>query len=307
MHHHHHEHGSGHGHAVTDYNRAFAIGVGLNLALVLGQAAFGFMTHSLALLADAGHNLSDVLGLVLAWGASLLAARRPTARRTYGLGRASILAALANGAFLLIACGAIGLEAIRRFQNPEPVADITVAWVAGAAVLINGATALMFMRGQEHDLNIRGAFLHMAADAGVSLAVVFAALGIHFTGRQWLDPAASLLVVAVIVLSTWSLLRDSVDLALDAVPRGIDIEAVRRCLLDLPGVTGLHDLHVWAMSTTENALTAHIVRRNPFDDERLYQAAYEELKRHFGIDHATLQLECDESCAACHLAPDDVI
>lgn len=306
-HHHHHEHGSGHSHGVTNYNRAFAIGIGLNIALVVGQAAFGFMSHSLALLADAGHNLSDVLGLILAWAASVLATRRPTARRTYGMGRASILAALANAAFLLVACGAIGLEAIRRFQNPEPVADVTVAWVAAAAVLINGATAMMFMRGQEDDLNIRGAFLHMAADAGVSLAVVFAALGIHFTGRQWLDPAASLLVVAVIVFSTWSLLKDSVDLAMDAVPRGIDIKAVRECLLELPGVTGLHDLHVWALSTTENALTAHVVRMDPAQDERLYQAAYDELKHHFGIDHATLQLECDDRCAICHLAPDDVV
>lgn len=306
MHHHHHEHGSGHSHGITDYNRAFAIGVALNLALIVGQTVYGFLAHSLALLADAGHNLSDVMGLLLAWGASVLATRPPTARRTYGMGRASILAALLNAGFLLVACGAIGWEAIRRFQNPEPIASVTVAWVAGAGVLINGATAMMFMRGHE-DLNIRGAFLHMAADAGVSLAVVFAAIGIHYTGMQWLDPAASLLVVVVILVSTWSLLRDSVDLAMDAVPRGIDVAAVRETLLGLPGVVGLHDLHIWAMSTTENALTAHLVRRDPSRDDILYRTAYDELKHHFGIDHATLQLECDADCELCHLAPEDVV
>jgi cobalt-zinc-cadmium efflux system protein len=258
-------------------------------------------------MADAGHNLSDVMGLVLAWAASRLATRRPTPRRTYGMGRASILAALVNAAVLLLACGAITLEALHRFQRPEPVAGTVVAWVAGVGILINGGSALLFLRGREHDINIHGAFLHMAADAGVSLAVLIAAVLIRYTGWLWLDPATSLAVVVVIIAATWSLLRESIDLALDAVPRGIDPEEVRDALRSLPGVSDVHDLQIWAMSTTEIALTAHLVCAGAVLDDALYRAAYDELREHFGIAHATLQLECVDACEFCHLAAQDVV
>jgi cobalt-zinc-cadmium efflux system protein len=307
MAHTHHHHRQGHSHAVGAYDRAFAIGIGLNVALVAGQAVYGALAHSLALMADAGHNLSDVMGLVLAWAASRLATRRPTPRRTYGMGRASILAALVNAAVLLLACGAITLEALHRFQRPEPVAGTVVAWVAGVGILINGGSALLFLRGREHDINIHGAFLHMAADAGVSLAVLIAAVVIRYTGWLWLDPATSLAVVVVIIAATWSLLRESIDLALDAVPRGIDPDEVRDALRSLPGVSDVHDLHIWAMSTTEIALTAHLVCAGAVLDDALYRAAYDELREHFGIAHATLQLECVDACEFCHLAAQDVV
>ncbi len=290
-----HAHGpGGHSHAPKDFGRAFAIGVGLNFAFVLAETAVGLWSGSLALLADAGHNLSDVLALLLAWGATILAKSAPTSRRTYGLRKATILASLANAVLLLVAVGVIASEAIHRFTEPAPIATLPVMIVAAIGVVINTATALMFMKGHE-DLNIRGAFLHMAADAAVSLAVVIGAGVIALTSLYWIDPALSLLIAAVIVIGTWSLLRDSVDLALDAAPKGMDVEAVRAWLLARPGVTEVHDLHIWAMSTTETALTAHVTRPLNDDGDAFLHATSEGLAAKFSIGHATLQVEVGES------------
>lgn len=248
-HDHDHDHGSarGHAHATKDFGKAFAIGITLNLAFVATEAVYGWLANSLALLADAGHNLSDVLGLVLAWGATVLVRRLPTKRRTYGLRRSSILASLINAVLLLLAVGAIAWEAIGRFRHPEPVAGGTVMAVAAVGIVINGITAWLFATGSKTDVNIRGAFLHMAADAAVSLGVVLAALAMLATGWHWLDPAVSLAIVVVITLGTWGLLRDSVNLAMDAVPAHIDPAAVEDFLANLPGVVAVHDLHIWAM------------------------------------------------------------
>jgi cobalt-zinc-cadmium efflux system protein len=286
--------------------RAFAIGVILNTAFVAAEVAAGLWTGSLALLADAGHNLSDVLSLLLAWGATILARRAPAGRRTYGLRKGTILASLANAILLLIAVGAIVSEAVRRLGTPAPIDSDIVMLTAGLGVLINGATAMLFMRGSHDDLNVRGAFLHMAADAGVSLAVVAGAFLMARTGILWIDPALSLIIAGVIVLGTWSLLRDSADLALDAAPRGIDVEAVRRYLAGLPGVEGVHDLHVWALSTTETAMTAHILRPANSDGDRFLHLACEGLEQRFRIGHATLQIETD-AAHACRLAPAEVV
>ncbi|WP_309646653.1 cation diffusion facilitator family transporter [Phenylobacterium sp.] len=298
-HDHGHDHG-GHSHAPKDFGRAFAIGVGLNFAFVLAEVAAGLWSGSLALLADAGHNMSDVLSLLLAWGATILAKSAPTARRTYGLRKATILASLANAVLLLVAVGVIASEAIHRFNSPAEIATAPVMIVAAIGVLINTATALMFMKGHE-DLNVRGAFLHMAADAGVSLAVVIGAGLIAVTGLLWIDPALSLLIAAVIVLGTWGLLRDSVDLALDAAPKGVDVEAVRVWLSGRPGVTDVHDLHIWAMSTTETALTAHVTRPVNDDGDDFLHATCEALAHRFGIGHATLQVEIGRA-EPCRLA-----
>lgn len=280
-----------HEHTAPDFNRAFVVGIGLNLGFVFLEAGLGLWANSLALLADAGHNLSDVLGLLLAWGASYLSTRLPTARRTYGLRRSSILAALLNTVVLLVAIGGIAWEAIQRLRNPEPVSGLVVVGVAIAGVIVNGATALLFMAGRKRDLNIRGAFLHMAADAGVSAGVVIAGLVIRLTGWQWIDPAASLLVVVVIAIATWGLFRESLDLALDAVPAGIDPAAVEAYLAGLPGITAVHDLHVWGMSTTEAALTAHLVKPDGQLDDCLLERVTEELHQRFHIGHVTIQLE----------------
>lgn len=280
-----------HDHGGRAFNRAFGVGVGLNLGFVLLEAGFGVWANSLALLSDAGHNLSDVLGLLLAWAASYLAGRPPTARRTYGLRRSSVLAALANAVLLLVAVGGIGWEAVRRFAHPEPVSGIAVVGVAAAGVVVNAVTALLFVAGREHDLNVRGAFLHMAADAGVSAAVVAAGLVIRFTGWAWVDPAASLLVVVVVAVGTWGLFRESLDLALDAVPEGIDPAAVEAYLAGLPGIAAVHHLHVWGMSTTEAALTVHLVKPDGRLDDALLARVAGELHTRFGIEHATIQLE----------------
>jgi cobalt-zinc-cadmium efflux system protein len=284
-------HTHAHSHAPTDFGRAFAIGTTLNLAFVAAELGFGIAANSLALVADAAHNFADVIGLLLAWGAFWLAGRKPTDTRTYGYRRASILAALANAALLLIAVGAIMLEAVRRLMNPESVASDLVMWVAAAGVVVNTATALLFMRGRTHDLNIRGAFLHMTADAAVSVGVVIAALAIGWTGYLWLDPAVSLVVAAVILATSWSLTRDSFNLALDAVPRGVDRPAVEAYLRGLPGVADVHHLHIWAMSTTETALTAHLVRPGGQLDDALLADATHGLAHRFNICHATLQVE----------------
>ena len=291
----------------TDHNRAFALGIVLNLGFVAVEAGYGFHANSLALLADAGHNLSDVLGLALAWGASILVMRDRTARRTYGFRRSSILAALANALFLLIAVGGIVWEAWQRLRTPEPIASGTVMIVAAIGIAINTATALLFLRGRAKDLNIRGAFLHMAADAAVSAGVVGAALAIQRTGAQWIDPVTGLVIAVVITVGTWGLLRDSVDLAMDAVPPGIDPTEVEAYLGALPGVTRVHDLHIWGMSTTHVALTAHLVRPSASNDDALLAQAGHDLHHRFGIEHVTLQVERDEAAASCAVAPEGSI
>ena len=296
-----------HSHAAGSFNRAFAIGVGLNISFVVIEMIYGVRANSLALVADAGHNLSDVLGLALAWVASVLARRRPTPRRTYGLRRSSVLAALANAVLLLVAIGAIAWEAVKRFANPAPVAAGTIILVAAVGIVINTVTALLFLRGRKGDLNIKGAFLHMVADAGVSAGVVLAGFAIGATGWSWLDPVISLVIVVVIFIGTWGLLRDSVNLAMDAVPEGIDEAAVRDYLASLPGVTEVHDLHIWGMSTTDVALTAHLVKPEVQDDDRLLLTIYHELHDRYGIQHATLQVERNRSGPTCALAPSHVV
>ncbi len=290
-HDHDHDHGHHHHHAPADHGRAFALAVALNVGFVVVEVVFGFFADSLALLADAGHNLGDVLGLLLAWGGAVLAGRAATTRRTYGLRRSSILAALANAVILLLAVGAIAAEAVQRLGGGATVAGGTVIAVALVGTVINTATALLFMSGRHHDLNIRGAFLHMAADAAVSVGVALSGALILLTGWQWLDPAVSLVIVLVIVVGAWGLLRESINLALDAVPAGIDAEAVMRYLAGLPSVVEVHDLHIWALSTTENALTAHLVRNVPACDDALLIRVERELHERFRIHHTTLQLE----------------
>lgn len=279
-----------HDHTPSVRGRAFAVAIALNVTLVAVQLIAGGLAGSIALIADAAHNLGDVLGLVLAWVATWLGTRRPTARRTYGLRRSSILASLVNALLLLVATGALSWEAIQRFSRPTPVAGGVMIAVAIVAVAVNGLSALLFVKGRG-DLNVRGAFLHLMADAGVSLGVALAGVGILLTGWLWLDPAVTLLIGAVIVFGTWRLLREALDLALDAVPQGIDPAEVERYLRALPGVTRVHDLHIWAMSTSETALTAHlVVPEETFGDDRL-AGACGELHRLFGIDHSTLQIE----------------
>jgi cobalt-zinc-cadmium efflux system protein len=294
-----HSHSHRHHHAPASYDRAFAVGVLLNVVFVGLEFTFGFFANSLALIADAGHNLSDVLGLLLAWGASVLARRLPTNKRTYGMRRASILAALGNAALLFIAVGSIAWEAIRRFANPAPVESGIVIAVAAVGIVINTITALMFMRGSKEDLNLRGAFLHMAADALVSLGVVISGALILLTNWLWLDPVTSLLIVAVIVWGTWGLAKESLELALDAVPRGINPNTVRQYLLALPGVNGVHDLHIWALSTTEPALTAHLVIEDLKASNQLIEKVQRDLHDKFGIEHTTLQLEHDTDTRTC--------
>jgi len=286
-----HGHSHGHSHAPASFGRAFAVGIGLNITFVAIEAGYGVFANSLALLADAGHNLSDVFGLVIAWAAVRLGSKPPSSRYTYGLGGSSILAALFNGIFLMLAAGAIAWQAVLRFADPQPVAGNTVMIVAGIGIAINTATALMFMRDRKSDINIRGAFLHMAADAAVSAGVVIAGLAIRTTGLSWIDPVTSLAIVAVIVWSTWGLLREAVAMSLNATPSGIDTAKVASHLTGLEGVDSVHDLHVWPMSTTETALTAHLVMGVPADRDRFFQDTTSKLHERFGIDHVTLQVE----------------
>ena len=306
MHGHSHDHGHDHSHAPKDFQLAFAIGTVLNVALVILQAAYGIIGNSMALLADAGHNLGDVFGLLLAWGASAAARKAPSLRYTYGFRSSSILAALANAIILLIAVGAIALEAIQRFNSPEPVAATSVMIVAAIAILVNGGTALLFMKGQGDDLNIRGAFLHMAADAATSLGVLLSAYLILKTGWMWVDPLVSLIISAIIVWGTWGLLRQSFDLALHAVPASIDPAEVRTLLASLDGVERIHDLHIWAMSTTETALTCHLVMPGGHPGDAFLARATDALHDKFQIAHSTLQIECGDA-DACTLAPDTVV
>lgn len=308
-HDHGHRHGSGghsHSHAPKDFGRAFLIGIVLNTAFVIVEAVFGLMSGSMALLADAGHNLSDVLGLGVAWAAALAMKRKPTARMTYGLRNGSILAALINGVLTLVAAGAIGIEAIQRLAAPEPVGTITIMAVAAIGAIINAVTAVLFAGGRATDLNIRGAYLHMAADAAVSIGVVVSGLLIMLTGYLWLDPATSLVIVAVIIYSAWGLLRESTAMSFAAVPHAIDPVAVRSFLVTRPGVASLHDLHIWPLSTTETALTAHLVMPEGHPGDAFLQDAAHELQHRFGIGHATLQIEVTLA-NGCRLEPDDIV
>ncbi len=289
-----------HHHASPDYNRAFAAGVVLNVVFVVIEAFYGVISDSLALLTDAGHNLSDVLGLLLAWGAVILAKKRPSIRRTYGFSRATIIASLFSGLLLMGAVGAIGWEAANRLMEPPEPAGKTMMIVAAIGVLVNTVTALFFLSGKDHDLNIRGAFLHMAADAVVSLGVVASGALIMFYGLNWIDPVISLVIAAVIFLSTWGLLRDSLNLAVDAVPRSVDPDAVRDYLSGLPGVVHMHDLHIWPMSTTDTAMTAHLVMNTLPDSDHFLNEVAQRLSDSYSINHATIQLERQDSEIVCH-------
>lgn len=302
-------HGHSHSHsAPKNFNKAFAIGIFLNLGFVIVEAGYGFVAKSLALVADAGHNLSDVVGLILAWAAVWLSQRKPTNRFTYGLRRSSILSALLNAVLLLIAVGGIAWEAIRRFWNPTPVETGTVIVVAFIGILINSVTALLFMSGRKDDMNIRGAYMHMAADALVSVGVVTAGLVIAYTQWLWIDPAISIIIAVVITLGTWGLLKDSVNLAMDAVPNGIHLPDVKTYLSQLEGVQEVHDLHIWAMSTTETALTVHLVMAKTFQTDAFLAKVSVELKQDYKIDHPTIQIESgDVASFYCALKPDEVV
>ena len=296
-----------HSHEPVNYNRAFIISVALNISFVVIEAVSGILANSLALLADAGHNLSDVLGLLLAWGASILVRRLPTPRRTYGLRRSSILAALLNAILLLVASGGIGWEAIQRFRQSTSVQGGIIIAVAVVGIAINIGSALMFLSGRQHDLNIRGAFLHLVADAAVSLGVVLAGVAILATGWLWFDPAVSLIITIVIVVGTWRLLLESLNLIMDAVPAGIEPLAIRTYLAQLPGVAEVHDLHIWGISTTEIALTAHLIMPGGHPGDQFMAQIAKELHDHFGIEHPTIQIELGNSanfCNVCVLAPD---
>ncbi len=304
-HHHDHSPAGGHHHHgdPNNYGRAFVIAIALNAAFVVVEFSYGFIANSTALMADAGHNLSDVLGLVLAWGAAILARKTPSERYTYGLRSTSILAALANAMLLLMACGAIGWEAFQRFSHPPAVGGLTITLVAAVGIVVNGVSAWLFMKGSKGDLNIRGAYLHMAADAAVSLGVALAGITIIFTGWYWLDPIISLVIVAVIVVGTWGLLRESVQLALNAVPAHIDVPAIDAYLRECSGVTDVHDLHIWGMSTTESALTVHLVMPGGYPGDVFMDDIMQILKERFSVHHSTLQIEHGTTRHACSLSP----
>lgn len=303
--HHAHEAG-GHHHTPHDFGRAFAVGAALNVAFVIFEAVLGVAAHSLALISDAGHNLGDVLGLLLAWGATALAKTTPTSRRTFGLRSTTMLAALFNACILLAVTGGVAWEAIKRLANPQPVEGGIITWVALVGVFVNAGTAWMFMAGQKHDLNLRGAFLHLASDALVSVGVVVTGIVIVHSGLLWLDPLVSLLIGIAIIASTWGLFRESLDLLLHAVPASVDPAKIRTFLETLPGVRKVHDLHIWAMSTSEIALTAHLVRCEPKVENAFLEEACRQLHERFGIGHATLQIEADDG-HCCSLEPDEVI
>ena len=297
-HSHSHDHGHGHSHGIGGHHHGpvntgdwrYAVGLLVNLAFVAVEFGAGVISQSTALMADAGHNLSDVLGLAMAGGAAWLARRASASHRTYGFGKATVLAALFNALLLIFACGAIAFEAVRRLNDPAPVGSTTVMVVAGIGFFINLGTALLFMKDQHKDLNVRGAYLHMMADAAVSLGVVLVGAVMLITNWAILDPLVSIVIVVLILLGTWGLLKDSVNLALDAAPRGVDVAAIRAGFLALPGVTAVHDLHVWGLSTTETALTAHLVHDRT-DAEALLCEAQALARSRFSIGHTTLQLE----------------
>jgi cobalt-zinc-cadmium efflux system protein len=300
-----HAHSGGHYHGdLNNHGRAFVIAIVLNTVFVVIEFTYGFIANSTALMADAGHNMSDVLGLLLAWGAAILGRKAPSERYTYGLRSTSILAAMANATLLLVACGAIAWEALHRFSQPPVVAGLTVTLVAGIGIVINGLSAWLFVKGSKDDLNIRGAYLHMAVDALVSLGVVVTGVAIIFTNWYWLDPVISLVIVAVIVINTWSLLRDSVQLALNAVPAHIDVPEVETYLRQCPGVSDVHDLHVWGMSTTECALTVHLAMPEGYPGDAFIDDITRTLKERFSIQHCTLQVERGTTNHTCALNPD---
>lgn len=292
-------HNHSHSHELNNYSKAFIIGITLNIIYILVEVFYGLLINSMALLADAGHNFSDVLGLLLAWGASYLAKTASTEKRTYGMRKSTILAALFNAIILMIAVGAISFEAVRKLIQPEPVLGTTMMIVAGIGVLVNAITAILFMKGRKRDLNIKGAFLHMAADAVVSLGVVIAGLLITNTNWLWIDPAISLVIVLVITIGTWGLLKESFSLSMDAVPNGIDLKEVGIYLKSLKGVDEVHDLHVWAMSTTEIALTAHLVIPTESKDDFFLKKICGELHNKFGIEHSTIQIEKSAQSSNC--------
>ena len=311
MHSHSHAHDHPHSHGGdargARLGRAFAAGIALNVAFVIAEVILGLMANSLALVADAMHNLSDVVGLVLAWGASALALRPPSARFTYGFRGSTILAALANAMLLLVVTGGIAWEALHRLKNPGIVNETLMIWVAIAGIVINGVTAWFFMADRKSDLNVRGAYLHMAADAGVSAGVALAGAGMLLTGWLWLDPAVSLVIVATIFVGTWGLLRDSVKLALHAAPESVDPGEVRGYLCALKGVAEVHDLHIWGMSTTETALTAHLVMPSGHPGDDFIAHVVHDIEHRFRIGHVTLQIEMGTSANPCALAPDHVV
>jgi cobalt-zinc-cadmium efflux system protein len=298
--------GHSHGPAPRHFGRIFAIATVLNLALVVLQVVYGVLAHSVALLADAGHNFGDAIGLLLAWGAYAAGRLPPTKRYTYGFGSASILAALLNSVILLVATGAIAWEAVQRFFEPAEVAGVTVTVVAAAGIVVNGVSALLLATGSKGDLNIRGAFIHMVADGVVSLGVVIAGAAILLTGWQWFDPAMSLIIAAVIIWGTWGVLRDAASLSLAGVPAGLDPAQVRSYLRSLPNVKDVHDLHIWAMSTTETAMTCHLVMQDGYPGDAFRMEIAAELQRRFAIGHPTLQIELQDA-GECTLAPDHVI
>lgn len=296
-------HAHGHSHAPTSFNKAFAIGIALNITFVAVEAFYGWKVNSLALLADAAHNLSDVAGLVLAWGGALASQLKPDARHTYGWQRGTIMAALINAILLLVAMGSLGWEAVQRLQTHEATEGWTVIGVAAVGIVVNTVTALLFMKDRKDDFNIRGAFLHMAADALVSVGVVLGGVLYLWKGWTWIDPVMSLLIAAIVVVGTWSLFHQSLHMMFDGVPLNIDLNKVRDCLMELPGVVGVHDLHVWAMSTSQVALTAHLVVADTgIDTSGLLANAQKELDEHFDIEHVTLQIESQDYARSCSLS-----
>lgn len=294
VHHSHHDRQGPHGHMPTNFSRAFALGISLNVIYIIVEVTFGLLSGSMALLADAGHNLSDVLGLAVAWAGAELSKRPPSKQFTYGLGGSSILAALLNGLLLLVACGAIAWEAIERFSAPSEVASETIIIVASIGIVINFGTAMLFMRGQKEDINIRGAFLHMMADAAVSAGVVLGGFLILYTGKNWIDPLISLFIVLLIFWSTWGLLSEAVRMSLAGVPRDIDVEEVLDSLSDLPGVETVHDLHIWPMSTSETAMTAHLVIPGGHPGKGFLADVQDMVKKRFAIHHITIQIELED-------------
>ena len=295
---HHHHHGD-----PGSQGQTFVVAIGLNTIFVVVEFVYGFIANSTALMADAGHNLSDVLGLLLALGAAIMARKTPSGRFTYGLRSTSILAALTNAMFLMVACGGIALEAVQRFAQPHVVAGLTVTLVATVGIFVNGISAWLFVKGSKGDLNIRGAYLHMLADAGVSLGVAIAGVAMLYTGWYWLDPVISLAIVAVIVLGTWGLLRESLQLALNAIPEHIDAAAVETYLRGCAGVTDIHDLHIWGMSTTESAMTVHLVMPQGYPGDAFMDEIMCTLQERFSIHHSTLQVEQGTTDHSCMLHP----
>ncbi len=305
---HHHDHSHDHHHhGPKNYNSIFFFGIILNFSFVIVEFLFGFFSNSLALMADAGHNLSDVAGLILAWGAFWLAKRKPSTRFTFGLRKSSILSALFNAILLLVAIGIIIWEAIHRFFIPTEVQSTTMIIVATIGIVINAGTAMLFMKDRDHDINIKGAYLHMMADALISLGVVLAGFAIKFTGYQWIDPVTTLIICAIIIVGTWGLLKDSIIMSMDAVPENIDPEKIRQYFEKLPGVEEVHDLHIWAMSTTENALTVHLVVKENINQNKLLKTINHELVDHQKIHHPTIQIEQFDNEFVCSFKADDVV